>query len=270
MAKAMHGIEDTSKRTPAKLAAADVAAQPAAGRLVQIVAIKNLVNVNALAENQTLSIGPTGLTVIYGENGAGKSGYSRVLKKACRAREQGEAILPDARKPPGKMEPPRADFDALVNGAFKPLSWVGGQDAPEELSEIAIFDSHCARAYVDNEGDFAYAPYGLDILEGLVKACTAVKAMATNELAANQPDLAPFAALVGSRTKVGQLLLGLSASTQMEAIEELATLTDDELAKLASLNKVLAEADPKQKSKLCVCEPVASPGWLTALRLPLP
>ena len=249
MAKAMHGIEDTAKRTPAKLAAADVAAQPAAGRLVQIVAIKNLVNVNALAENQTLSIGPTGLTVIYGENGAGKSGYSRVLKKACRARDQAEAILSDARKPPGKMEPPRADFDAIVNGAFKSLTWDGGQDAPEELSEIAIFDSHCARAYVDNEGDFAYAPYGLDILEGLVKACTAVKAMATKELAANKPDLEPFTTLVESGTKVGQLLLSLSASTQAKDIEELATLTDEERAKLAILNKALAEADPKQKAQ---------------------
>lgn len=30
----------------------------------------------------------------------------------------------------------------------------------------------CTRAYVDNEGDFSYVPYGLDILEeGLVKVC---------------------------------------------------------------------------------------------------
>ena len=249
MAKAVHGIEDADKRAPTQLAAAEVAVPPVADRLVQIVAIKNLVNVNALAENQSLPIGLMGLTVIYGENGAGKSGYSRVLKKACRARNQAEAILPDARKPPGKTEPPRADFDTMVNGAPKPLSWVGGEDAPEELSEIAIFDSHCARAYVDNEGDFAYAPYGLDVLEGLVKACTAVKAMATKELAANRPNLESFAALAGTSTKVGRLLLGLSASTKARDIEELATLTEEELAKLASFNKALAEADPKQKAQ---------------------
>jgi hypothetical protein len=249
MAKAVHGIEDPDKRAPAKLAAAEVAAPPVANRLVQIVAIKNLVNVNALAENQSLPISSTGLTVIYGENGAGKSGYSRVLKKACRARDKAEAILPDARKPLGKHEPPRANFDAVVNGAPKPLTWVGGQDSPEELSEIAIFDSHCARAYVDNEGDFAYAPYGLDILEGLVKACTAVKAMGSKELAANRPNLEPFATLARTPTKVGRLLFGLSASTKAENIEELATLTGEELAKLATLNKALAEVDPKQKAQ---------------------
>jgi len=247
MAKVLHGIEDPDKRAPVKLAAAEVAGLPVANRLVQIVAIKNLVNVNALAEKQSLAIGSTGLTVIYGENGAGKSGYSRVLKKACRARNQAEAILPDVRKPPGKAAQPRADFDVMVNGEPKPLTWAGGQDAPEELSEIAIFDSHCARAYVDNEGDFAYAPYGLDILEGLVKACTAVKTMATKELAANNPNLEPFAALARAPTKVGRLLFRLSASTNAKDIEELATLTDEELANLAVLNKALAEVDPKQK-----------------------
>lgn len=41
--------------------------------------------VNALAENQTLKFGP-GLTVVYGDNAAGKSGYTRILKSACRAR----------------------------------------------------------------------------------------------------------------------------------------------------------------------------------------
>jgi len=249
MAKAAHGIEDPDKRTPTMLATADVAAPPVADRLVQIVAIKNLVNVNALAENQSLPIGRTGLTVIYGENGAGKSGYSRVLKKACRARDQAEAILPDARKPPGKTQPPLADFDVILNGAPKQLSWIGGQDAPEELSEIAIFDSHCARAYVDNEGDFAYAPYGLDILEGLVKACTTVKAMATKELAANKPNLEPLSALARTPSRVGRLLSELSASTKAKDIEELSTLTEEELAKLETLNKALAEADPKQKAQ---------------------
>ena len=43
--------------------------------------------VNALAEDQTLNFG-SGLTVVYGDNAAGKSGYVRIFKSACRAREQ--------------------------------------------------------------------------------------------------------------------------------------------------------------------------------------
>jgi hypothetical protein len=233
-----------------KLADADLASPPVPDRLVQIAAIKDLVNVNALAEGQSLPISPTGLTVIYRENGAGKSGYSRVLKKACRARDQAEPILPDARKPPGRAHAPKAGFDVMVNGAAVALTWQGGHASPEELSEIAIFDSHCARAYVDNQGDFAYAPYGLDILEGLVRVCNSVRTMATRELAANTPNIEPFAALAKTKTKVGALLLGLSATTKVADIEALAALTPEDIERLATLNKTLAEADPKQKAEI--------------------
>ncbi|MEN9491198.1 MAG: hypothetical protein RJA63_1647 [Pseudomonadota bacterium] len=250
MAKALHGIEDLKKREAVKLAAADVATPPLPERLVQIVAIKNLVNVNALAEGQCLPVAQTGLTVIYGENGAGKSGYSRVLKKACRARSQAEPILPDARKAGAKPGPPMAEFDVIVDGTEERLMWVGGHDAPEQLSEIAIFDSHCARAYLDNEGDFAYVPYGLDILEGLVKACGAVRTMATKEMVTNKPNLEPFAVLARTTTAVGRALSALSPETKAKDIEALAALSEEELTKLANLNKALAEQDPKQKAQV--------------------
>lgn len=38
-------------------------------------------HVNALAPDQRLAFQPHGLTIIYGDNGSGKSGYSRILKK---------------------------------------------------------------------------------------------------------------------------------------------------------------------------------------------
>ena len=50
-----------------------------------LVAIQNLCNVNVLREDQSLTFGPQ-LTVVYGDNASGKSGYGRVLKKVYRAR----------------------------------------------------------------------------------------------------------------------------------------------------------------------------------------
>jgi len=96
--KSAHGISDPNDRVPSLLSAEQVAAPQASARLVQLAAIKNLRNVNALAEGQRLPINPNGLSVIYGENGTGKSGYSRVFKKACRARDQRESIYPNAHK----------------------------------------------------------------------------------------------------------------------------------------------------------------------------
>lgn len=247
--KASHGVPDLANTVGLRLGHDQVAAPAVANRLVQIVAIKNLVAVNALAERQRLPINPTGLTIVYGENGAGKSGYSRVLKKACRARDQHEPILPDARKPPGPKQAARAAFEILVDGVPMDVDWAADKPSPEQLSELAIFDAMCARAYVDNQGDFAYAPYGLDILEGLVKLCNTLKAMAMKERATLAPNVEPFAALAKTPTKAGGLLASLSSKTKPEEIESLATLSDEEQARLDALNKTLAEADPRQKAQ---------------------
>lgn len=56
--------------------------------------IKDVLAVNQLAPDQTLSFAAKGITVVYGDNGAGKSGYARLLKRACRARHS-EVILPN-------------------------------------------------------------------------------------------------------------------------------------------------------------------------------
>lgn len=248
LAKSEKGLDDPKKRVPQKLGAAQVATQPVPSRVVQLVSIKEISNVNALADGASLPLSPTGLTVIYGENGTGKSGYSRVLKRACRARDQTESILPDANKKPGTTGPAKAVFEALVNGKPQDFGWQNGAAAPEELSELSIFDSHCARAYIDNQGDFSYIPYGLDILEGLVVACNTVKERTVAEKANSAPNVAVFAALAKTSTKVGAALTAIPGATRAADIEALATMTDAEAARLAELNKALVEADPKQKA----------------------
>ncbi len=249
LAKSEAGIEDPLKRQPQALDDAQVAAPSNPARLVQLLAIKELANVNALAPGGSLPIAEAGLTVIYGENGAGKSGYSRILKHACRARDQREAILPDAKMDPTKAGKPSAKFDVAIDGARHELAWTLGSTSPEPLSEIAIFDTHCARAYIDNHGDFAYRPYGLDILENLVGLCGKLRVLATQEKTANTPTNAAYAAIATPQTSVGRALLAIPAATKADDIEALAMLSEAELARLELLTKVLSEADPKQKAQ---------------------
>jgi ABC-type transport system involved in cytochrome bd biosynthesis fused ATPase/permease subunit len=47
---------------------------------VRLVSIADPEHVNALASNAPLTFEVTGLTIIYGDNGSGKSGYARLLK----------------------------------------------------------------------------------------------------------------------------------------------------------------------------------------------
>src|SRR5690606_15214607 len=96
----------------------------------------------------------------------------------------------------------RAVFETLIDGVATGLPWSYGSPPPEPLSDISIFDAHCARAYIDNHGDFAYSPYGLDILEGLVGACNKLKDRASQEKVANAPSDAAYASLTKEQTAV--------------------------------------------------------------------
>lgn len=245
--KLAHGIPDPKGRTPKPLTAEQIPAPVEKTTHIELLAMKDMRHVNAIAENQRLPFGASGMTVIYGDNGSGKSGYSRVLKRACRARDQSEAIHPNANLPAGKAGVAQAAFEITVDGAAKDVQWMHGKAAPPELSSFAIFDSRCARAYLDSEDDFSYVPYGLDVFEALAKVCRQLKTALETEHAQNAVDLTAFAPLQGD-TAVGKLIQALSAKTTQAQIDALAVLKPEEPAQHAELDKSLKENNPKEKA----------------------
>lgn len=249
LVKSEQGIPDPQERKSNPLTAAQIPAPVEDSMHVKLHAMKNLQHVNAIANNQRLPFSPTGLNVIYGDNGSGKSGYSRVLKRACRARDQLEVIHPNANLPASKAGNAEAVFEISVNGTMQDVNWVNGKVAPPELSSLGIFDSRCARAYLDSEDDFSYVPYGLDIFEGLANVCRQLKALIETEHTQSAVDLTAFIPLQGE-TAVGKLISTLSAKTTVAQIEAQSTLTDQESARHTELEKSLKENNPKEKANL--------------------
>lgn len=129
------------------------------------------------------------------------------------------------------------------------MTWHQGKEAPPELSSFAIFDAHCAQAYLDSEDDFSYVPYGLEVFEALAKVCQQLKNSVEQEQKQSDVDLAVFAPLHGE-TDVGKLITGLSAKTTTAQIEALATLRPEELEQRETLEKSLKENNPKEKANL--------------------
>jgi len=248
--KSAHGIEDPDKRVPKKLSAILVAPDSDSEKVVKLLSINDLKNVNALAENESLPLASEGLTVIYGDNGAGKSGYSRALKKACRARDQSEEILPDAKNAPGASTKAQGKFSVAIDGAPpNDLHWIDGNPPPVELSAIAIFDALCARSYLDSQGYSWYTPYGLDILSGLAELCNRLKTKATSEQTENDPQLSTFIAIAPPETTVGKLLLSLTAKTKAEEVTALANLTHGERQTHEQMATSLREYNPAERAK---------------------
>jgi energy-coupling factor transporter ATP-binding protein EcfA2 len=245
--KVAHGIPDPEGRQAQPLADSDIPAPVTAGSHVLLLAIKNLRHVNAIAEGQRLPISETGLTIIYGDNGSGKSGYSRVLKRACRARDQREIILPNAHLPAGQAGAAEAVFEIKDGDTSTEVTWKQGAPSPPELSALSVFDSRCATAYLEGEDDFSYVPFGLDVFERMARLLKKLKQLVDTEHAQHLPDSSAFNHLRGDGP-VGQLIAGLSAKTKVHEIDALATISDDELAHHAQLEKSLKEANPKDKA----------------------
>ncbi|MGX9120960.1 AAA family ATPase [Mesorhizobium sp. BHbsci] len=218
---------------------------PAAGHaVVSLGALHSLSHVNALAPGERLSFGKTGLTIIYGDNGAGKSGYARVLKQLCRARSpKGDAILPNIYA--AASGTPAASVDFFIGGQKRSATWTQGSAPDPMLSAVSVFDSRTANIHVENTNDLAYTPLPLRILAGLAQACQDVKAKLAAEIKVVQEQTPAVLSnpKCQPNTPVGKLIAGLSGKAKPEAIEKLAGLTPEEEVRLHTLNTDLA-SDP--------------------------
>lgn len=148
---------------------------------VWLAGIGDMVGVNALVSSQPISISSAGLTVIYGDNGAGKSGYVRVLKQACRARGHRSRVFPNVYAPPTEQS---ATISYRINEEPRTYRWKPDGAPANELREVSIFDSKCAPVYISDDSDVAYLPLGLDLFPKLSRICDYVRNELERELSA--------------------------------------------------------------------------------------
>ncbi|HPE70738.1 MAG TPA: ATP-binding protein [Candidatus Competibacter sp.] len=228
-------------------------ANPGQTAAVSLLSIADVTGVNNLAAGQTLGFEPNGITIIYGDNGAGKSGYARILKRACRARHAG--IIESnvyADQPPKRVG---ANIAYGVGGVPQPVQqWQNDASPHATLSAVSVFDSDCASVHVRQKNEVAFRPFGLDVPDELAAACQAVK----NALAVEQKQLEEvrnpiFAAPTWkTTTAVGKALAALNADTDIKKLETLAVLSADESARLERLREDLSKNPTKAAAEQVV------------------
>lgn len=242
--KAAHGLAAPQAIQP--LAAEHIPDRSMGAAAVSLASIFHHRGVNALAEDQTLKFGPK-LTLVYGDNAAGKTGYIRILKSACRARGQ-EKILGNVVS--GVAPPaPVVAIAYRVGTDANAREWTGsGQD--EFISRVSVFDTHCASVYLTEKTDVAFRPFGLDLFDTLVRACKAVRAQLENEqraLASN--GLAVMQAQIPEGTAAFRLVANITSLTKAEDVHALAVLSASEEAQHALLEKSLLDLQANDPEK---------------------
>lgn len=246
--KIENNILSSSKLEPLPLNTDHIPIKAVNDQIVKIKELSNLVHVNRIAPDQKITFCDNGMTIIYGMNGAGKSGYGRVLKHACRARDKGGAILPNVNVPGYLSNIPNGKFKISLNDQNHNLQWSYNSPSPELLSSISVFDTLCASSYL-KEGEAVYLPRGLDILEELAniiipKLVTKISAEAKT-VDINKDITQIFA----EGTTVSDICKVLNHKTDIIKLRALATLKDIELGRDKELDKVLVEKNPEEKYK---------------------
>lgn len=214
---------------------------------VRLVSIEKPDHVNALESKEPLTFELRGLTIVYGDNATGKSGYARLLKRIARARHQ-EEVLSDVFRDTA-LAKPTAILTVRMRDKEESLNWP--EAARPELQRILFYDAACGVSYIAAESDFPYRPSALFVMDGLIEACVAVRnridaKLVENGAAANALPLVPEDL---QKTDGGRFISELSGSASVKTLDALIKKFDESIVAIEDLKTQEARLRSADTSK---------------------
>lgn len=226
----------------------DIPGASSSGDPVILNVLRDVVAVNALLPGQSLTFEPSGLTVIYGNNASGKSGYARLLREAVTARVKGELLGDVFSDRELAME---ATLEYTVGG--ESLKWSLGDDQARALTAVRFYDVDCGHDYISKAAEITYRPYALTLLDRLQALCRELQAELDRRLASNTQAF-PELPQLQEGTAAAKFLNSISKATTAEEIATATHLTEDHTEVLATKereNVRLAASNPNtEKARL--------------------
>jgi AAA domain len=222
-----------------------------AGSPLTLVRLSELKNVNALTAGQGIEFNPK-LTVVFGENACGKTGYVRVLKKAAAVRTT-ENVIPDVTQPRRPSEPPSARITYKLGSADpQTVDWKD-ESGLAPLNRIDVFDSRATLLHVDGDLNYVYTPSELArfplVRDGIDAVRTRLERDVNSRAAAGNPFLVQF----DRQSRIYPLIDSLGASTDLAQLRTLAVVTESDKQESGTLRteiEALQTTNPAAQLKL--------------------
>jgi hypothetical protein len=200
---------------------------------LSLVRVDGLAGINALPNGSALTFDPK-LTVIYGRNGAGKSGFARLFANACFSRHK-PAIMPNIYAD-GKTADPAAAFHVLLDGAAsEPLAFSLGLEYAD-LRRISFFDVTTARLHVSETTAFEFKPSGFDVFPEMARIYSEFGKLLLAAIQSRTHTTRFSDSFIGQETEVSKLVATLGARTDMDAVRKLAVYGDTEEARFQEVD----------------------------------
>lgn len=249
-----HGALNDAEEAPA---AQELALEDLAGGVeeegARLVALGNLRGVGAVAPDQSLTFLPDGLTIVYGPNAAGKTSYVRTLKRVCRTVDYDEELLGNVFAADPAAISPTAMVEVETGGDRRSRQ-IDLLSPQETYDSVSVFDARCAELYVCGRNVVAYVPSALLLLARLASTQDHMRRsiqQRINVLRSQAPAFPEFSDPSPAKT----LVETLSATTDLQMLEGLASLEDRDRTRLTELRAVVAASQaPNTRSDLQAAE----------------
>lgn len=218
--------------------------QSDSGSILHLNSIGDVEGIDNLVPRKPLTFGQKKLTVIFGNNGSGKSSYTRILKKVC-GKPHAVDLKSNVFKP--KPEKMSCKFSYDLAGQKCEKDWEANSTPISDLCAVDIFDTSCGDFYLTNENEASYSPEILSLFDKLVKASEMIQNRLNDEISM-LPTKLPMIPPEYSEIKSIDFYRKLNASQSDSEIDTLCSWTQKDKDALDILDERLKTDDPANKA----------------------
>lgn len=227
------GLDERTRNTVEPLKT-DATVEEAAPPL-SILSLSEVHGVNALAPGPVIDPHP-GLTIIYGENGTGKTGYARILKALAKSRTDDE-ILGDVNIEGAST--PSAAITYTLGEEKKKLQW-GGEHGVAPFTRMSIFDTPSVSYHVDADLEYVFVPTALALFDHLSGAIRGVQARIEDRVASLQSGSSVLLDRFPRESSIYPQIETLGASTDLAVLKSKADSDPNIEDRLGALRQAVA------------------------------
>lgn len=233
--KAFDGRELPTEEPLATLDAEDETIEP-----LTLTSMSQVVGVNALVEGGVIEP-HAGLTILFGENGTGKTGYSRIFK-ALAASRTADVILGNIEATAPKAQ--SALIEYTLGSEAKTYTWTGTQGVAP-FTRMSIFDSPSVSFHIDDDLEYVYVPAALALFNHVIAGIKSVQAAIDGSVKELRSGPTGLLSRFPRTATVYPLIETLGASTNLEHLKSLTDTSADVDTRIAGLRRTVAalEAD---------------------------
>lgn len=210
---------------------------------IELISLSDVLGVNRLAKNQTINFSPN-LTVVFGENGTGKTGYGRILKTLGFSYDSYNNILSDISK---TAEPQSAIINFNANSVSKTFNW-NGSNSIQELENISVFNNNCVSITL-NDRQLIVTPIGFHLFNLITAELNKLEQLINNEIA-KYPTAINWTNQLNRGTQQQVFISTLSNNSTEERLNQISSFTNiqekelqDTETELTNLIKVVLQRD---------------------------